>query len=154
MLFFSLTLLSLIPNFLQAQEEPDDEETIITDDVIVTAKKIPVLTLESVKNVLVISSEELQNVPAENIQDILGYCTGIDVKKRGPGGVQADISIRGGSFEQTLILIDGVKLSDPQTGHNSLNLPINMEDIERIEVLKGQASNIYGSNALSGVINI
>ncbi|MDP4172389.1 MAG: TonB-dependent receptor [Bacteroidota bacterium] len=152
LLFFSFSLLSLFPNFLRAQEP--DEETIITDDVIVTAKKIPVLTLESVKNVLVISSEELQNLPAENIQDILGYYSGIDVKKRGPGGVQADISIRGGSFEQTLILIDGVKLSDPQTGHNNLNLPINMEDIERIEVLKGQASNIYGSNALSGVINI
>ncbi|MCU7494075.1 MAG: TonB-dependent receptor [Ignavibacteria bacterium] len=133
-------------------QEPED--TVVTEDVYVTAKKIAELTMESSKNITVVSREDIQNAPVENLQDLLGYFAGMDVKKRGPSGVQADVSIRGGSFEQILILIDGVKLSDPQTGHNNLNLPVNMDDIERIEILKGQASNIYGANALSGAINI
>ncbi|HEY0175338.1 MAG TPA: TonB-dependent receptor, partial [Pedobacter sp.] len=72
----------------------------------------------------------------------------------GPGGVQADISIDGGTFDQTLVLINGVKVSDPQTGHNMMNLPISMDDIDHIEVLRGSASRIYGLNALTGAINI
>ncbi|MGE5398786.1 MAG: TonB-dependent receptor plug domain-containing protein, partial [Ignavibacteriales bacterium] len=123
-------------------------------DVIVTAQRIPVLTLESIRGLTTITREDLQNIPVQNIQDLLSYSPGVDVKKRGPEGAQADVSIRGGSFEQTLILINGVKVSDPQTGHNNMNLPVNMEDIERIEILKGQASSIYGPNALSGAINI
>ncbi|MGE5682535.1 MAG: TonB-dependent receptor plug domain-containing protein [Bacillota bacterium] len=133
------------------EEEP--AETIFTDDVIVTAKKISSVSLESSRSVLVVSQQDLQSLPVENLQDALSYFSGVDLKKRGPEGVQADLSIRGGSFEQTLVLIDGVKVSDPQTGHNNLNLPLNPEDIEKIEILKGQASNIYGPNALSGAVN-
>ena len=68
-------------------------------------------------------------------------------------GVQADIGIRGGTFEQSLILVNGVKMIDPQTGHHSLNLPMNFDNIERIEVLKGPGARIYGQNAFSGAVN-
>ncbi|HEX2869354.1 MAG TPA: TonB-dependent receptor [Ignavibacteriales bacterium] len=130
------------------------QDTIVTDDVLVTAKKIASLTMESSKNITLISREDIERSPAENLMDLLSSYSGLDIKKRGARGVQADISIRGGSFEQILILVDGVRVSDPQTGHNNMNLPVNMEDIERIEILKGQASSIYGPNALSGAINI
>src|SRR5690606_20695061 len=69
-------------------------------------------------------------------------------------GVQADISLRGGSFEQTLILINGIPFNDPQTGHHNLNLPINLESIERIEVLYGPGARIYGPNAFTGAVNL
>jgi iron complex outermembrane receptor protein len=68
--------------------------------------------------------------------------------------VQADVSIRGGTFDQTLVLINGVKLNDPQTGHHTMNLPVDLDNIERIEVLKGPGARIYGQNAFSGAINI
>ncbi|MGE5350692.1 MAG: TonB-dependent receptor plug domain-containing protein [Acidobacteriota bacterium] len=144
-------VLGTFPSIIFSQEP---EDTVITENVYVTAKKIAELTMESSKNITVISREDIQNAPAGNLQDILGYFSGVDVKKRGPSGVQADLSIRGGSFEQILILVDGIRLSDPQTGHNNLNLPVNLGDVERIEILKGQASSIYGPNALSGAINI
>ncbi|MGE5439205.1 MAG: TonB-dependent receptor plug domain-containing protein [Bacteroidota bacterium] len=144
-------ILSSFPSVIFSQEP---EDTVITENVYVTAKKITELTVESSKNITIISREDIQNAPAGSLQDILGYFAGVDVKKRGPSGVQADLSIRGGSFEQILILVDGVRLSDPQTGHNNLNLPVNLEDVEKIEILKGQASSIYGPNALSGAINI
>jgi iron complex outermembrane receptor protein len=76
------------------------------------------------------------------------------LRQRGPNGVQADIQIQGGTFDQVLVLIDGVRLTDPQTGHHMLNLMVPPEAIERIEIIKGAAARRYGINALSGVVNI
>jgi iron complex outermembrane receptor protein len=78
----------------------------------------------------------------------------MDIRQRGPQGVQADLSIRGGSFDQSLVLINGIKLSDPQTGHHLLNLVLQPEQIERIEILRGPGTRIYGPNAFSGAVNI
>ncbi|MCP4580428.1 MAG: TonB-dependent receptor [candidate division Zixibacteria bacterium] len=124
------------------------------DDVIVTAGRIPMSFSEITRSVTVISSEEIVNAPVHSIQDLLEYIPGVDINKRGAHGVQADISIRGGTFEQTLVLVDGVKVSDPQTGHHNLNLPITLDDVKRIEVLRGQGSGLYGPNAFGGVVNI
>jgi len=90
----------------------------------------------------------------KSVEDLLLGVTGVDVRRRGPGGVQADVGIRGATFEQTLILIDGVKVSDPQTGHHNLDLPVALADIERIEVQKGPSARIWGPNAFGGVVNI
>ncbi len=90
----------------------------------------------------------------QSVQEMLEYVSGVDVKQRGPLGVQADVSIRGGTFEQTLILVDGIKMSDPQTGHHNFDLPFSLDNVERLEILKGQGSRIYGPNAFGGVINI
>jgi iron complex outermembrane receptor protein len=90
----------------------------------------------------------------DNISDVLEHVNGVDVRQRGARGVQADVGIRGGSYEQTLIMIDGVNMSDPQTGHHNMDLPVNINDIERIEIVKGPAARIYGPNAMGGVINI
>ncbi|MGE5499371.1 MAG: TonB-dependent receptor plug domain-containing protein [Syntrophothermus sp.] len=129
-------------------------ETVFTEDVLVTAARAPMLAPEVPRGIIILSASEIEKAPADNLQDLLSYYSGIDIRKRGPEGVQADVSIRGGTFEQTLILLNGVRISDPQTAHNNLNIPVNLNDIEKIEILKGQASGLYGANALSGVINI
>ena len=124
------------------------------DPVVVTGSRIPYHLSESPYSVSVITREEIAILPADNISDILEHVNGVDVRQRGAHGVQADIGIRGGSYEQTLIMVDGVNISDPQTGHHNMDLPVNLNDIERIEVVKGPASRVYGSNAVGGVINI
>ncbi len=123
-------------------------------DVVVTASRTPISFSDLTRSVIVIDSSEIKEAPVNSIQDLLQYIAGVDIKQRGVDGVQADASIRGGTFEETLILIDGVKMSDPQTGHHNLNLPISLDNVERIEILKGQGSKTFGPNAFSGVINI
>jgi iron complex outermembrane receptor protein len=124
------------------------------DKIVVTGLRTPSNISSAIKEVIVLSSEEIKKIPANSIQELLKYFSGIDIRNRGVEGVQTDISIRGGTFEQTLILIDGIKMSDPQTGHHNANLPISIDVVERIEILKGDVSGTYGPNAFSGVINL
>lgn len=130
-------------------KEPVDEI-----EMVVTASKIPSTFSDTTRNVIIITREEIAAAPVHCVQDILKYALGVDMKPRGVFGAQSDVSIRGGTFEQTLILIDGVKVSDPQTGHHNMDLPVSLDDIERIEILKGQGSRLYGPNAFGGTINI
>lgn len=131
--------------------EIDDQEL---DEVSITASRVTLSANQSAKLVTVITRDEIQRAPIQSIQDLLNYAAGIDVLQRGGHGVQADISIRGGSFDQTAILLNGVNLSNPQTGHYSFDIPINFNDIERIEVIHGPSSIVYGASAFSGGINI
>ncbi len=104
--------------------------------------------------VQVITSTDIHSMPARTVSEILLYASGIDLRQRGPNGVQADLQMQGSTFDQVLLLINGVKMSDPQTGHHQLNLSISPEIIERIEIIKGAAAHVYGVNALAGVVNI
>ncbi len=124
------------------------------DEVMVTASRVEMPIAQTAKLVTVITKEQIAQAPVYSIQDLLAYSANIDVIQRGGHGVQADISIRGGSFDQTAILLNGVNLSNSQTGHYSFDIPINLSDIERIEVLHGPSALIYGSSAFSGGINI
>jgi len=137
---------------LMAQEE--DVPCYTLDPVIVTGSFIPEHLSRIGQSVSVISRENIEVFPADNISDLLETVSGVDIRQRGAHGVQADVAIRGSSFEQTLILVDGVNVSDSQTGHHNLDLPVNLEDVERIEVLKGPGARMYGQNAMAGVINI
>ena len=148
-----LFLVAILGSNFNSFSQQRDTTNIIKDEVIVTAGMVPISISEVPRSVYVIRQEDIQNSPVQNLQDLLSYVPGLDLRARGLEGVQADVSLRGGSFEQTLILLDGVKLNDPQTGHHNMNLPVNMNDIERVEILKGPASSIYGPNAFAGVIN-
>lgn len=106
------------------------------------------------ENITVISKQELENSPAKSIEEVLAQFTGMDIRKRGANGVQADISVRGSSFEQVLILVNGIRINDSQTGHNSMNIPFDLASVERIEIVKGPAARRFGQNAYAGVINI
>jgi len=106
------------------------------------------------RTISVMDQREIAASPVHSIDDILEQIAGIDVRQRGSDGVQADLSIRGGSFDQVMILLNGVNITDPQTGHYSLDIPVNLQQIQRIEVLQGSGSRIWGPNAFSGAINI
>ena len=139
-----------IPVYAQQDEVIYD----LDEEIIVTASQIPTAFSNVARSVAVLNAREIARLPVQNIQDAIDYLAGIDMQQRGPQGVQADVSIRGATFEQTLVLIDGVKISDAQTGHHNMNIPLSLADIEKIEVLKGPASRHFGPNAFGGVINI
>ena len=100
----------------------------------------------------VITRREIEVLPARTVSDVLLRGLGVDVQSRSPA--QADVSIRGSSFEQVLVLVDGVPVNDDQTGHFHLDTAVPLDAIERIEILRGPAAALYGSAAIGGVINI
>ena len=124
------------------------------DAIVVTAGRLPSIFLDTPRTIAVIDKDEIQSLPVHSVQELLEYTLGVDLRQRGSAGVQADVSIRGSTFEQSLILINGIKVNDPQTGHHNFNIPVSLEDVEKIEILKGAGSSVYGPNALGGVINI
>jgi len=85
--------------------------------------------------------------------ELLNRIEGLDVRSRGAYGIQSDISLRGSTYEQAGILIDGLRVNDPQTGHFNLDLPLTAFDVERVEVHKDASSSLYGTGALAGSIN-
>ncbi len=103
--------------------------------------------------ITVISKKEIEALPVQSVDQLLDYIANVDVRQRGPLGVQSDVSIRGGSSDEVMILLNGINITDPQSGHHSLNLPIDFQSIERVEVLEGPGARIYGANAFSGAIN-
>ena len=106
------------------------------------------------ENVVVITKQQIQNSPATSIDELLQFHSGLDIKRRGSNGVQSDITIRGSSFEQVLILVNGIRMNDSQTGHNTFNIPFDISAVERIEIIKGSSAKLYGQNVYAGVINI
>ncbi|WPP52344.1 TonB-dependent receptor [Catalinimonas niigatensis] len=132
----------------------EDTTTIELNNLNITENRMQTPFSESARSIYVVSRQQLEQAPVQSLNEVLSYVPGVDIRQRGPAGVQADVSIRGGTFEQTLILINGIKMSDPQTGHHLMNLPLDIDNIERIEVLKGPGARIYGQNAFSGAINI
>lgn len=128
--------------------------SVALDSMVIRENRIATPLHEHNENIEVITRKEIATYPVKSATELLSYISGVDLRQRGPSGVQADISIDGSTFDEVLILINGVKLSDPQTGHHVLNLPIPLQAIDHIEILRGAASNIYGVNALAGAINI
>ena len=124
------------------------------EELTVTASKAELTLNQTVKLVTVITREEIARQPAQSIQDLLKNIVGLDVRQRGANGVLSDVSVRGGTFDQIAILLNGANLTNPQTGHYSLDLPVNLSDIERIEIIEGPSSLLYGASAFSGGINI
>ena len=115
---------------------------------------LPAETYSSLSRVVVVvSKKEIEQAAISSINELLEYASNIDIRQRGTNGVQADVSIRGSSFDQVLILLNGVNVTDPQTGHHNLNLPIDFSVIERVEILKGPGSWKFGPGAFGGAIN-
>ena len=130
----------------------DKEATL--DDVEITGSRAPLALGQAARMVTVLSREDIQAAPVQSINDLLKYAIGVDVRQRGPIGAQTDIGIRGGTSEQITILLNGINICDPQTGHNAFDLPCDLSDIVRIEVLEGPAGRVYGTSSLMGAINI
>jgi len=124
------------------------------NEITIRENRLQIPFAEQNRNIRILDQSLIRTLPVKSVNELLSYVSGVDVRQRGPWGVQSDIGIDGGTFDQTLVLIDGIKVSDPQTGHNMMNIPLPLEAIERIEVLRGPAARIYGVNALNGAINI
>lgn len=136
-----IALALMLGTGIAAQREAcaQDRETALLDPVEVSTT-VTVRTLaDAFQSVTVIGREQIETWPAATLADLLAGVAGVDVQRRGEPGVQADVGIRGTGFEQTVILLDGLPMGDPQTGHHNLNLPVPVEHIERIEVVKGPA---------------
>lgn len=143
-----LSAIVLIPAAgLLAQEKSIDEVVIDGKFLSLPYKKVS-------ENIEVITKEQIEKSPAQSIEDLLAYYTGIDVRRRGMADTQADVSIRGSSFEQVLLLVNGIRMNDAQTGHNMMNVPFSLASVDRIEIIKGPAARRFGQNAYAGVINI
>jgi len=131
-----------------------DIQRVDIEEVAVHANRLQIPFGRDSRNVEVLTAEDIRKLPARSLNEVLSFLNGVDVRQRGPFGAQADLGIDGGTFEQTLLLVNGAKVSDPQTAHHNMNLPVPLEAIERIEVLRGPAARIYGTNALTGAVNI
>lgn len=130
---------------------PLEAQQLSLQEVLVVSHKAEVNS-EAYRLITQVSQAEIEALPIQTVADILQYLPGVDVRTRGANGAQADISMRGGTFDQVLVLLNGVPLSDFHTGHYALNIPVSTEMIERVEVLQGTSANLHG--AFSGAINI
>jgi len=147
-----ILIFQIITSYVNAQENKSEIEL---DQVeLMSSPRIEIKNTDNSISVLTISREEIQKSTATNVSELLQQVAGLDIRRRGAEGMQADLYIRGGSFDQTLLLIDGIKVEDPQTGHHTMNMTLALEVIEKIEITKGSAGRIYGQNAFTGVINI
>ena len=142
----SIVVLS-INGFAQNQEKEIDEVNL-------QGRFLSIPYNDVNENVTVITKQQIQNSPATSIDELLQFHSGLDIKRRGSNGVQSDITIRGSSFEQVLILVNGIRMNDSQTGHNTFNLPFDISAVERVEIMKGSSAKLYGQNVYAGVINI
>ncbi len=140
--------------FVTVTSVAKDTTTVKVNPITVTASRVPTLYSESARVVTIIDEQQIENAAVQSISDLLEFASGIDVRQRGNLGVQSDISIRGGSSDQTMILLNGINITDSQTGHHNMNIPVDLESISKIEILQGSGSRVFGPNAFSGAINI
>ena len=145
----SIVLCTLVGKAQETQRKMDS-----LNEVIVTSSRIDLPFSENSRTIQIVTASDIKKLGVTNVADALQQVAGVDVRRQGVNGMQADLYIRGGSFDQTLLLIDGIKVDDAQTGHHTLNLALPIEVIERIEIIKGPAARVFGQNAFSGAVNI
>ena len=149
---YLLILAIIIFSFSGYSQDNTKEEQL--DSIVIASSRIDLPFKENSRTIKVITASEIKESAVTNVSDLLQQVAGIDMRRRGVAGMQADLYIRGGSFDQTLILIDGIKVEDPQTGHHTMNMALPIEVIERVEIIKGPAARVFGQNAFTGAINI
>ena len=140
--------LFLLLAFAAFAQTPRREEIVVTG----TLEPIPLEESERAVRRQVVRGED--SLVGNTVIDFLNRDASIDLRQRGASNIQTDVSIRGGSFGQTLVLLNGLRLNDVQSGHHNMDVPVALDAVERIEVLKGSGSTLYGSDATGGVVNI
>ncbi|WP_028788899.1 TonB-dependent receptor plug domain-containing protein [Terrimonas ferruginea] len=145
---FSLFAFILFSTVACAQEQEQLDGVTITSSL--TEKRAS----ETGRNISIVRGDQMAGLPVHSIDDLLRYLPGVETQARGPLGAQSDFVLRGGTFQQVLVILDGLRLNDPNTGHFNSYIPITPAEIDRVEVLKGASSAIYGADAVGGVIHI
>ncbi len=144
----AFTLLFVLAGVPAAAQGPFRQE------VVVTAAATPVELGTVTRTLTVITRDQIARLPVHSIADVLRLTASVDVRARGERGVQTDFAIRGANFGQMLVLVDGVRLNDAQSGHHNGDIPVPLDAVERIEVLHGPGSSIFGADAFGGTINV
>lgn len=126
----------------------------IATNIVVTATLAPADADALGRPVVVLLRRDLDALGVTTLVDALRLLPGLDVRARGPYGVQTDLAIRGATFGQSLVMIDGFRLNDSQSGHHNAELPVPVTGVERIEVVAGAGSAVHGADALGGVVNV
>ena len=147
-------LVALVPRPAVAQSPPPVPPPRVDETVIVTAVAAPVALRSLGRTVVLITREEIEQLGFSSVIDALRLAPGVDVRARGPHGVQTDLSIRGATFGQNLVLVDGLRLNDAQSGHHNAEIPLAIAALDRIEIVSGPGSAVHGADALGGTINV
>jgi outer membrane cobalamin receptor len=147
---FALILLALTPAVAQ---QPSLKPEPITQNITVTTTLEPLPLAESDRAVNLISPRD-QPLISNSVVDLLRQDASLNLQARAANGVQADLSLRGTTFEQSLILLNGLRINDPETGHLNLDIPIPLDAVTRIDILHGSGSTFYGSDAIGGAVNL
>lgn len=139
----------------QSQQGQTSSTTARSQETVVVTATVAPATLANVgRAVDIVTREDIDNMAAGSVADVLRQLSTVDVRSRGPFGAQTDFSIRGAGFGQVLVMIDGIRLNDAQSGHHNGDIPVTLADIDRIEVLRGGGSSLFGADAFGGAINI
>ncbi|HEX9198621.1 MAG TPA: TonB-dependent receptor [Acidobacteriaceae bacterium] len=159
----SLALLLLCSSTVLSQQVPPPDATarpasaltlpIVAQSISVTTTVEPLPLAESDRSVEILSPREMP-LGADSAIDLLRTDPSLNVQARAAEGVQADLSIRGTTFEQSLILVNGLRVNDPETGHLNLDIAVPLDAVTRIDILHGSGSTFYGSDALGGAVNL
>lgn len=149
-------LLTVSAGILQTAQPPVPAQAPppVTERVVVTATASPSLELALGRTITVLTREDIERFAGGSLADALRLVPGVDVRARGERGVQADFMLRGANFGQTLVLVEGLRLNDAQSGHHNADFPVPASAIDRIEVATGAASSAHGADALGGAIQI
>ncbi len=154
-LSLAYSLVNTLPE-LKAQSDTSGIHTRVyeIEEIAVVGRGSNVVNSGISRMVTVIQRDEIEQATIGSAWDLLEFVSNLDVRQRGAMGIQSDISIRGSSFDHVMVLLNGINLSDPQTGHLNSDLAIDKEAIERIEILEGPAARVLGPGAFMGAINI
>lgn len=145
---FLISSLVLVPGALAAQDKVVPLDTMQVSAV----SRAGAGLANATRGVEVVTAEQIRALPARTVAEVLEWALAVDVMPRSPA--LADVAVRGGTFEQVLVMVDGVRASDAQTGHFDLNLSVPLDQVERIEIVRGPASALYGADAVGGVIHV
>jgi len=151
-LFFIAAAGAFLPLISPAEEVPAAEDGLLLPAIVISSSKIP--EQRPLRNVTYITSGAFDDTAGSAITDMASGLHSLDVRRRSPCGVQADLNIRGATFEQSAVLINGLRMNDPQTAHHNTDIPFTAMDLERLELLHGGGSALYGPDAFGGALNI
>ena len=146
--------IKIIGQLFNKTKKRDTPQEITLKETEIVGTRAPLPADKAIRLVQVINRKEIEASSVNSVNDLLKLAAGVDVRQRGGFGIQTDIGINGGNEDQLTLLINGINISNPHTGHLTADLPVSVDDIERIEVIEGGASRVFGSQAFAGAINI
>lgn len=147
-----LPILVMVSTPIPAAE--NDSPVLFKGDTEVVASRIAATPGDVGRREVVVDRAEIELLPVQSIQELLAVLPGIGLARRGARGVQGDLNLRGSTFEQSVVMVNGIRVNNPQTGHHNLDLFIPLQAIKRIEVLYGPGSAVHGPDAFGGAVNI